>query len=220
MIRLARVLPLVLSAVAPLVLAGCGSEKSGGTEAEAGAQAGVSRELGARARALGVAPELVYVTEAPGFRLAQQSVGVFGGDGFSATYVSRQDGRQIRLTVDRGSVSDAGCGTKQAACERDGEGIWYRGGGGQQEYLVAGAGHVVRVQGDAGVSREVLREAARDVHRPAGDEVAEVLPPTGPGDAPAPAAPAEPAVPTAPVDRSDLPPDGDGAPRNDVDAGG
>ncbi|MEV8593123.1 hypothetical protein [Streptomyces sp. NPDC052012] len=218
MIRLSRVLPLVLSAVAPLVLAGCGSEKSGGTEAEAGARAGVSRELGVRARALGVAPELVYVTEVPGFRLAQQSVGVFGGDGFSATYVSRQDGRQIRLTVDRGSVADAGCGTTRAACERDGEGIWYRGGGGgQQEYLVAGAGHVVRVQGDAGVPRDVLREAARDVHRPAGDEVAEVLPPTGPGDAQAPDAPS---APTAPVERGDLPPDGDGAPRNDVDAGG
>ncbi|MCT7352116.1 hypothetical protein N4P33_08005, partial [Streptomyces sp. 15-116A] len=173
MIRVPRVLPpVVLFAVVPLMLAGCGTERR---VADAGEEAAVSRELGVRARALGVAPELVYVTEAPdGFVLAQQSVGVHGGDGFSATYVSRQGGRQIRLFVDRGSRAEAGCGQQDAGCERDGEGVWYRGGeGGRQEYLVVKAGHVVRLEGDAGVPRDVLREAARDIHRPAGDEVTE-----------------------------------------------
>ncbi|GAA0655560.1 membrane protein [Streptomyces thermocarboxydovorans] len=228
MIRFSRALPLALIAVVPLLLTGCGAEQAGPAQAAASpkteashSKTEVSRELGARARALGIAPELVYVTEAPGFTLAQQSVGVFRGDGFSATYVSRQGGRQIRLSVDRGSLSAAGCDAPaQPACQRDGEleDAWYRAAeDGQQVYLLSKDGHVVRLAADAGVPREVLRKAARDTHRPTEDEEATELLPPAQGGAEQPGSPAS---PTTPVEPGDLPSTGDGAPRNDVNAGG
>lgn len=218
MIRAVRVLPLLL--LAPLLLTGCGEENGKneksvgrGEAADTGAPAA---ELGARARALGIAPELVYVTGAPGFALARQSVGVYGGDGFSATYVSRRDGRQLRLYVDRGTVSAADCAERQTACERDGDGVRYLGGGGRHAYAVVKKDHVVRLEGDAGVPRDVVREAAQGVRRPSGEEAAELLPSAPAGDA----APTGDTAPTAPVERGDLPPVGDGAPDNGVDAGG
>lgn len=213
MIRAARVLPLLI--LVPFALTGCGSERTeaGGGEAGGRAESRPSGELASRARALGVAPELVYVTEAPGFVLARQSVGVFGGDGFSATYVSRQNGStQLRLYADRGTMTAAECARQQAECEKDGEGLWYLRTGERQEYVAVKAGHLVRLEGDAGVPRDVLRQAARDVHRPEGDEVTELLPSAPPGGGTG--------APTAPVERGDLPTTGDGAPRNDVDAGG
>ncbi|MEU0116486.1 hypothetical protein ABZ137_23025 [Streptomyces bobili] len=91
MIRTVRLLPVLLGTV---LLTGCGSERA--DEAD-------PAELALRARASGIAPELVYTTDAPGHTLAQQSVGVYGDDGFSATYVSRQKGTQVQLTVDRGT---------------------------------------------------------------------------------------------------------------------
>ncbi|GAA1425317.1 membrane protein [Streptomyces thermospinosisporus] len=228
MIRFSRALPLALIAVVPLLLTGCGAEQAGPAQAAASpkteashSKTEVSRELGARARALGIAPELVYVTEAPGFTLAQQSVGVFGADGFSATYVSRQGGRQIRLSVDRGSLSDAGCDDMaQPACERDGElqDAWYRAAEeGQQVYLLPKDGLVVRLAADTGVPREVLRKAARDAHRPTeNEEVTDLLPPAQENED----QPGSPSSPTTPVERGDLPSTGDGAPRNDANAGG
>ncbi|MGY3204699.1 hypothetical protein ACVW19_005214 [Streptomyces sp. TE5632] len=203
MIRTVRpLLPLLL---VPLLLTACGSEPGQTRDTDAPAA-----ELITRSRALGIAPELVYVIEAPGFALARQSVGVYGGDGFSATYVSRQGGEQLRLYVDRGTMSASDCAEGQQTCESDEEGIWYRSGQGAHEYAVVKKGHVVRLEGDAGVPRDVLRKAARDARRPSGEEAAELLP----------SAPVGGAAPSEPVERGDLPPAGDGAPRNDVDAGG
>ncbi|MFB6551170.1 hypothetical protein [Streptomyces sp. NPDC056405] len=217
MIRPTRVLPVLL--LAPLLLTACGSEKADADPA-AGASASVTEavdrgELDARAQALGVAPELVYVTEAPGFTLAQQSVGVLGDDGFSATWVSRETGAHLRLSVDRGSITDGTCPEQpvgdmsgdRTTCERDGD-AWYRTGAGRHEYAVPEKGHVVRVSGEAdAVPRDVLREAALAAHRPAASEAAALLPS------------AEPA-PSTPVERGDLPSFGDGAPDNNVDVGG
>lgn len=203
MIRTVRpLLPLLL---APLLLTACGGEP-GQTRGSDAPAAG----LVTRAKALGIAPELVYVIETPGFALARQSVGVYGGDGFSATYVSRQGGGQLRLYVDRGTMSASDCAEGQQMCEVDEEGVRYRSGRGTHEYAVVKKGHVVRLEGDAGVSRDVLREAARDARRPSGEEAAELLPSAPVGDA----------ASTGPVERGDLPPVGDGAPRNDVDTGG
>ena len=207
MIPTVRSLPLLL--LAPLLLTACGSERSG--QGETRDDGAPTAELVARAGALGIAPELVYVTGAPGFTLARQSVGVYGGDGFSATYVSRQEGGQLRLYVDRGTMSAAECAAGQQMCELVEEGVWYRSGRGTHEYAVVKEDHVVRLEGDADVSRDVLHEAAREAHRPSGEEVTELLPPAPADDG---------AAPTGPVERGDLPPDGDGAPRNDVDAGG
>ncbi|GAB2859054.1 hypothetical protein GCM10027074_27630 [Streptomyces deserti] len=144
--------------------------------------------------------------------LAQQSVGVYGGDGFSATYVPEQGGGQLHLRVDRGTMTAESCprqpvggasGTR-TTCERDGA-AWYRSGGGQREYAVPKKGHAVRITGE-GVQRDVLRQAARAVRRPSGAELDSLLPPAS--------------AATGPVERGDLPPAGDGAPDNDADAGG
>ncbi|MBG0851643.1 hypothetical protein I2W78_07255 [Streptomyces spinoverrucosus] len=176
----------------PVLLTGCGTETEPADAAE----------LASRARTLGIAPEHVYATEADGFTLAQQSVGVYGGDGFHAVYVAPEGGAQIQLTVDRGTVTAADC----PDCVRDGD-AWYRGIGEQREYAVPKDGHVVRVTGTMGVSRDVLREAALTAHRPSADELDTLLPSAAPG-------------PTAPVERGDLPPEGDGAPNNEVGTGG
>ncbi|MFJ8189593.1 hypothetical protein ACIQ8D_07350 [Streptomyces sp. NPDC096094] len=217
MIRPTRVLPVLL--LAPLLLTACGSEK-----ADAGPSAGVSAsvteaadrgEPAARAQALGVAPELVYVTQAPGFTLVQQSVGVLGDDGFTATWVSHETGAHLRLSVDRGAITEGACpeqpvgdmSGERTICERDGD-VWYRTGAGRHEYAVPEEGHVVRVSGETdAVPRDVLREAALGAHRPDASEAAALLPS------------AEPA-PGTPVERGDLPSFGDGAPDNNVDVGG
>ncbi|MFI8947140.1 hypothetical protein ACIGO6_11535 [Streptomyces sp. NPDC053750] len=231
MTRPTRVLPVLL--LLPLLLTACGSEKADADPAagspagapdagapdvgssEAAASDAGQGEVAARAQALGVAPELVYVTEAPGFTLAQQSVGVLGDDGFSATWVSHGTGAQLRLSVDRGSITAGTCPEQpvgdmpgeHTACERDGD-AWYRTGAGRHEYAVPEEGHVVRVSAEAdAVPRDVLREAALVAHRPDAAEAAGVLPSAEP-------------VPSTPVERGDLPPFGDGAPNNNVEVGG
>ncbi|MGP4050697.1 hypothetical protein [Streptomyces sp. 2A115] len=240
MIRAARVLPLLLL---PLLLVSCGTEKAGaGADSGAGAGSGAGAdsgtggaavdpaELAARAQALGVAPELVYVTEVPGFTVAQQSVGVYGGDGFSAAYSSQEARSQFLLFVDRGTLTAESCPKEQVGeaagdersemgvppdgvwgkvtCERDGD-AWYRKGPNQHEYAIPRDGHVIRLNGDVNtVHRAVLRKAADSVHQPNTTELTALLPPAPAGAA------------TEPVERGDLPPVGDGAPDNEVGATG
>jgi hypothetical protein len=164
---------------------------------------------------MGVAPELVYVTEAPGFTLAQQSVGVLGDDGFSATWVDGETNALLRLAVDRGTITADTCpeqpvgdlSGEHTTCERDGS-AWYRTGAGRHEYALPEEGHVVRVSAETdAVPRDVLRAAALAAHRPDAAETDALLPPVEP-------------APATPVERGDLPPFGDGAPDNHVDVGG
>jgi hypothetical protein len=214
MIRVARVLPLLLL---PLLLASCGSEKAGAGADSGTGSAADPAELAARAGALGVAPELVYATEVPGFTVAQQSVGVYGGDGFSAAYSSQETGTHFELFVDRGTLTAENCpkqpvgevsGDDRATCERDGD-AWYRKTGGHREYAIPRDGHVVRLSGDANtVDRAVLRTAAEAAHQPNATELAALLPPAPAGAA------------TEPVERGDLPPVGDGAPNNEANTTG
>ncbi|MFC8195664.1 hypothetical protein ACFUTV_09700 [Streptomyces sp. NPDC057298] len=230
MTRAVRVLPLPLLLL-PLLLVSCGTEKAG---AEKRAGAGVESstgsvadpvELDARARVLGIAPEHVYVTGAPGFAVARQSVGVYGGDGFSAAYVSQEARATFEMLVDRGTMTAKNCPTVQVSqgsggsvaaggprdevtCERDGD-AWYRKAGGRHEYAVPRDGHVIRLVGDVkGLDRAVLRGAAEAAHHPDAEELADLLPPAPEGAA------------TEPVERGDLPPVGDGAPNNEVGASG
>lgn len=206
MIRTVRALPLLLL---PALLAGCGTEKAGASDAPAD-----PTELAAQAGALGISPELVYITKAPGFTLAQQSVGVSGDDGFSASYTSLKTGAVISLRVEHGTMTAATCAKRPVAgvagehttCVRDGD-AWYRTGGGQIEYTIAEKGHIVYVDAEQGkVTREVLRKAALSVHRPSESELDGLLPPAR--------------TATAPVERGDLPTAGDGAPNNEVGTGG
>lgn len=241
--RRSRALPRSLPVRALLVpallvpLAACGTERAGasgdgGTQATAPAD---PADLAARAHARGVAPEHVYVTDVPGHTLAQQSVGVIGDDGFTASYVSRGDGTTVQLTVDRTEHAAGACpspvgGTDAAPCVRDGE-IWYREGtGGHREYTVPKDDHVVRVGGD-GVPRDVLRTAAEHVHRPTAAELDTLMPAgTGTGEGAGSVAGsgsgsgagevAGAGAGGGPVERGDLPPEGDGAPDNHVGTSG
>ncbi|MER7052831.1 MULTISPECIES: hypothetical protein [unclassified Streptomyces] len=229
MTRPTRVLPVLL--LAPLLLTACGSEKAGadpatgspaGTAQAAGptssssastTEAAGQGELDARAQAMGIAPELVYVTESPGFTLAQQSVGALGDDGFSAAYTA-VSGAVVNIMVERGSMTEETCRSQpvgltsgeRTTCDPD-AGTFYRTGGGRHEYALPKNGHVVKVSADTDdVSREILRGAAASVHRPDAAEAAVTLP--------------SPKPVTTPVERGDLPPFGDGAPDNSVDVGG
>ncbi len=166
MIRAARALPLLL--LLPALLTACGTEKerSGPGPAASGsgrAAAGSTREpasaapgqadMDERLRALGIAPELVYVTEVPGFTLAQQSIGVNGDDGFSVAYWAK-DGAVLHLYAERGSAADCPEGHVCRAPEK---------------------GQVVRVYGEK-VAADVLRRAADAIHRPAPEELVPLLP--------------------------------------------
>ncbi|GAA3115967.1 membrane lipoprotein [Streptomyces echinatus] len=174
MIRAVRALPLLL--LLPALLTACGAEKAdaGGGRAAAGggktpaggvresASAGVeASELDGRLRALGIAPELVYVTDAPGFTLAQQSVGVSGDDGFSVSYWA-ENGAVLHLYAERGSAADCPPGY---VCREPVK------------------GRVVRVGGEK-VAADVVRGAADAVHRPSPAELAGFLPPAPTATAP------------------------------------
>jgi len=186
--------------------AACGSDGAGSGEA-------FSADVMGRLRADGVAPELVYVVSIPGHELAEQSVGVRGGEGFGATYVS-PDGGQVELVVDWGGFSDEQCRDtpivnaeppgSAVTCEPDGAG-WYRVGGGRHEYVTVRDDHVLRLGAAEGELDDVaLRAALADARHvtTAGAQEQD--------HAPAPAT----------VERADLPPSGDGAPDNSVGAGG
>ncbi|GGU38184.1 hypothetical protein [Streptomyces lavendofoliae] len=202
---------LGVTAALTAALAGCGTRTA--------ADGADRSELEARARAAQVAIENVYVTEVPGYEVAEQSVGVVGADGFSATYVNAGTGARIRLTVDRSSLDAAGCpGTPLVAgdgapgggdveCEADG-GHWYRTSGTRHEYATGTDGRVVRLDADRGtVDRATLRRAAEAAHAAGDAELDVVLPTARPAGG-------------VPAERGDLPPVGDGAPDNEVDAGG
>ncbi|MFI6904572.1 hypothetical protein ACIBKY_25150 [Nonomuraea sp. NPDC050394] len=98
-----RTLLALLALLALIALSGCGSSTA------------LSQAVIDQATRQGVAPELMYVVELPGFQLAEQSVGAVGEDGFGAVYTSA-DGRQVELRVDRTPYRCAG------TCERDGDG--------------------------------------------------------------------------------------------------
>jgi hypothetical protein len=195
--RPARILPLVALLAA---IGACGSDT-------VVSQADVDRRL----EGVGSpAPELIYVTEAAGYAVARQSVGVYGNDGFGAHYSSPQGGT-FRLVVDRGGSECAqpSVGTAGAAvtCEEDG-GLLYRSTPDSHEYARAEQGHVVRVGSTKlGVDRETLRRAAAAAHRAEGSELDDLLPPLTD-------------LPGAPVRRGDLPANGDGAPLNPTAPGG
>ncbi|MEV5311350.1 hypothetical protein [Streptomyces sp. NPDC052610] len=233
MTRLPRALPYASLLLPALLLTGCGEQR----------QAADQTEVASRVRVLGIAPEHVYAIEADGFTVAQQSVGVYGGDGFSAVYVSRSTGGQIQLRVDRTEMTPKTCPEQPVGdasgghteCRKDGD-AWYRSAGDQREYAVPKDGHVVRVGGGPGVSRDVLREAALGAHRPTEEELDTLLPGNGGGGGGGGGNGGGEGNGTGggggngggggtgeggePVERGDLPPVGDGAPNNDVDAGG
>ncbi|WP_328719499.1 hypothetical protein OHT52_08365 [Streptomyces sp. NBC_00247] len=197
-----------------LTLVGCGTE-----HAVAGAEApeGVAdhAELEARATALQTRTDRVYVTEVPGYTLATQSVGVLGDDGFGSSYTDKH-GHVIQLGVERADYSPADCGKKPVSdgsagytvCEREGE-RWYSETALGRAYARTKGDLVVTVSAElAAADRDTLRAAADAAHLADDAELDTVLPPLG--QAPG----------SQPIERGDLPPEGDGAPDNHVGASG
>ncbi|MEV7969305.1 hypothetical protein AB0O34_25455 [Sphaerisporangium sp. NPDC088356] len=119
-------------------------------------------------RSEGVAPDMIYLVDLPGYELAEQSMSVYNREGFQAYYFSAE-GRQVWFGVDRGHFSDAVCAAKPLhdaeplippdSCEYD-EAGWYRTSGGRHEYAAVDEGHVIRISGlKADVNRASLKEA-------------------------------------------------------------
>lgn len=181
-------------ALAALALTACGSPGAAAVD---------------QASARGVAPDLVYLVDMPGYELAEQSIGVINDEGFGAFYVA-SDGKRVQLRVDRGQFSDALCAARpltdvesadaSVRCARDEVG-WYREGGGRHEYIATRGDVLLLLTGKlTDVDRETLKAAVAGARR------AEV---TG-----------TPSARPSPVERGDLPTSGDGAPNNDVGPGG
>lgn len=178
-LRPSLALPALLSLI--VLLSGCGSG------------AALSQSVIDQATRQGVAPDLMYVVDLPGYELAEQSVGVVDEEGFGAFYTS-PDGKQVEMRVDRGTYECTG------TCERDGDG-WYTERDGRQEYVAVRAGHHIRLACPAGqVERAVLKQAAEGAHPAVGDGT--------------------PAPPPSQVERGDLPKNGDGAPIQPTGPGG
>lgn len=151
--------------------------------------------IAARSEPAGIAPGLVYVTDVEGFELATQSVGVFGNDGMSAAYTrSGATFATLMLTTSRDPAVDVvPCSELPDSSE---------------PVLRCAAerdGVHVLLDGE-GVEAATLRAAAEAVRVPGEDELEHLF-----SD-----------VPTrqVPVERGDLPAEGDGAPLNEPGLGG
>ncbi|MFJ3673905.1 hypothetical protein ACIPSE_46465 [Streptomyces sp. NPDC090106] len=171
MMRTARALLPVL--LLPLLLAGCGTEKQSGTAAG----------LDEAAETWGVDPDLVYVTDAPGFTVFPESVGKYEFNQFVAAYRSDKGSLRFGLfsefdTLTADNCADHPAGTDKAkpvTCEQDGD-AWYRTIGVSHEYAVPRDGVVIRLSADPEkVDRATLRKAAEAVHRPDDNELAALL---------------------------------------------
>ncbi|WP_204285833.1 hypothetical protein [Microbispora amethystogenes] len=164
-----------------------------------------------RLRALGVAPDLVYLVDLPEYEMAEQSMGGVGEEGFGVFYTA-PGGRQVELRVDRGSFGDDVCRSTPinlatppdalVLCIHDDVG-WYRMAGDRHEYVALRGDVLVKLSGGVtDVSRAALKAAVAGAHRAVGDGKAGTTPPR------------------VPVERGDLPTAGDGAPGGEVGPGG
>jgi len=192
MTRAGYVRALLLAAVV-LGLGACASLRGG--------EPATADEIAARVGYVGIAPELVYVTDVDGFDLATQSVGVSGDDGMGAVY-TRVDGDGLdTVTVRTSRTSDPQPDPADVPCadlaDSDGTAL---------VCTVERGTVLVRLEGD-GVEATVLRAAGEAVRVPGAGELDRVF-----ADVPA--------DPGPPVERGDLPEHGDGAPVDPQGPGG
>ncbi len=187
--------------VTGLALAGCGN---------GGAAGSPSPELVARARQSGLDATLVYVTTADGYSRTAGGLGPYGDSGFQDIYSTGRD--DLRLTVEERGIDAATCpqlpvpaaepAGAPVVCTADGDG-WARTSGNRREYALQHGSVLVRVSGTG--PADVLRAAARQARPATADELDDMLPPARDG---------------SPVERGDLPENGDGAPINPTGPGG
>ena len=196
-----------VGALVAVSLSGCASQTPGTDAADASS-------IAERASVVGIAPELVYTTQVDGYDLAPQSVGPGADDGMSATWVDGTTGAMLTIRTDRGELTAASCvemplweAPDEPVTCTDEEGVWHRSGGGVHEYIAVRDGALIRISGMNDASRAELLAAANAVHVPSEAEL-ELLFSDLPEVAP------------EPVERGDLPENGDGAPIDPVGPGG
>ncbi|QKJ20958.1 hypothetical protein [Microbacterium hominis] len=203
------------SAVASGVVAAAllGGMLSGCATAASGAAADPAT-IAERASVVGIAPDLVYTTSVDGYDLAPQSVGPGAADGMSATWFHNGTGAMVTIRTDRGELTAESCaemplwdGSDGAVTCTEQDGVWHRTAGGAEEYIAVLDGAMIRVTGLNEAPTEDLRAAAQAVHVPSEAELALLF-----SDLPT--------EPPQPVERGDLPDNGDGAPIDPVGPGG
>lgn len=198
---------LVALSLAALSLAGCAT-------AGAGADAADPDSIAERASVVGIAPDLVYTTDIDGYDLAPQSVGPGAADGMSATWFNAATGAMVTIRTDHGDLTADSCAEtplwdapdQPVTCTQE-DGVWHRTGAGIHEYIAVADGALIRVSGMNDAAREDLRAAAEAVHVPSDAELKRLF-----SDVPE--------VAPEPVERGDIPENGDGAPVDPVGPGG
>ena len=149
----------------------------------------------------------------PGYDRAPQSVGPGAADGMSATWFNQTTGSMLTIRTDRGELTAASCvGTplweapdEPVTCT-DEDGLWHRTGGGIHEYVAVRDGALILVTGNNAPPAELMA-AAKAVHVPSDADLELLF-----SDAPE--------VSPSPVERGDLPENGDGAPIDPQGPGG
>ena len=174
----------------PLALGACAGSAGAGEPA-------TPDVIAARSEPAGIAADLVYTADVDGFDLVTQAVGPFGTDGMSAIWTRSggDDYAVVTLTTDRIPDPDA------VPCDELGD----QAGAAELRCGVVVDGVHVTLAGE-GVDGGRLREIAETVHVPSEGELSRLF--------------AELPAPDGPVERGDLPAEGDGAPDNSVGAGG
>lgn len=205
--RPARAAAAAAAIAVAVVLGGCASTAAGADAADADV-------IAERAGAVGIAPDLVFTTMVDGYDLAPQSVGPGAADGMSATWFNDGTGAMLTIRTDRGELTADSCAAtplwdapdETVTCT-DEEGVWHRSGGGIHEYIAMNGGALIRVTGMNGATPAELLAAAKAVRVPSEAELDLLFSglPTGPA---------------VPVERGDLPENGDGAPVDPVGPGG
>lgn len=177
------------------------------------ATAATPADIAERVSHLGVDPALVVTTTIEGYDLAPQSVNETDEGGVTATWANPGTGDTITVRTEPGEMDAAGCaglqmwGGDEATCTQDGT-TWHRATEGIDEYAVVEDGRTVFVIGGDGFGAppEDLRNAAAGLRTPTVAEVDRMF-----------AELEQRAERHGPVERGDLPEDGDGAP---IDTGG
>ncbi len=162
----------------------------------------------------GIAPELVFTTDVEGYDLAPQSVGSGAAAGMSATWFNNSTGAMVTLRSDAGELTKSLCATtplwnspgEAVTCTQD-DGIWHRSGGDMHEYVAVRDDALIWITGMNNAGQADLLTAAKNVHVPSESELELLF-----SDAPE--------MPEAPVERGDLPENGDGAPIDPTGPGG
>jgi hypothetical protein len=196
-----------VAVLAALSLGGCATTA-------AGAGAADQDSIVERATAAGIAPELVYTTEVDGYDLAPQSAGAGAARGMSASRFNGTTGAVFTIRTDHGELTSDSCvemplwdlPDEPVECT-DEEGVWHRSGGGVHEYIAVLDGVLIRVTGMNDAPPADLLAAAKAAHVPSDAELDVLFSDLRP-------------APTEPVERGDLPENGDGAPIDPVGPGG